>query len=221
MKNRTRKNKRQTRVKGGADKTIQIIGEVSAIDPKLVIHKVFIHDSGGIADSLNKIDEYIAGMGLSRTLNRDVVNARRKPVHTLIIRDTVVPQTPSTSMFDTMRNSAKYATDRVGTGMTSAKTKVGEGMTLAKTKVGEGMTSARDGARTIKNKVGKKVSEGMTSAKTKVGEGMTSAKTNLSTGMTSAKTNLSTGAKYTIKKGDDLMTSVTKTIRNRTKRKRQ
>ena len=177
MKNRTRKNKRQTRVKGGADKTIQIIGEVSAIDPKLVIHKVFIHDSGGIADSLNKIDEYIAGMGLSRTLNRDVVNARRKPVHTLIIRDTVVPQTPSTSMFDTMRNSAKYATDRVGTGMTSAKTKVGEGMTLAKTKVGEGMTSA--------------------------------------------KTNLSTGAKYTIKKGDDLMTSVTKTIRNRTKRKRQ
>ena len=177
MKNRTRKNKRQTRVKGGADKTIQIIGEVSAIDPKLVIHKVFIHDSGGIADSLNKIDEYIAGMGLSRTLNRDVVNARRKPVHTLIIRDTVVPQTPSTSMFDTMRNSAKYATDRVGTGVTLAKTKVGEGMT--------------------------------------------SAKTNLSTGMTSAKTNLSTGAKYTIKKGDDLMTSVTKTIRNRTKRKRQ
>jgi len=84
---------------GGSDTTVKIVGEVSAIYPNVVLNKVFIQKSGGIMDtfmdSLNKIDEYIAGLGLSRTLNRDVVNARRKPAHTLTIKDSqIVPPPP-------------------------------------------------------------------------------------------------------------------------------
>jgi len=94
-KQRLRQKRRRTRVSGGSDTTVKIVGEVSAIYPSVVLNKVFIHESGGIMDTLNKIDEYIAGLGLSRTLNRDIVNARRKPAHTLTIKDgQLVPPPP-------------------------------------------------------------------------------------------------------------------------------
>lgn len=107
MNNRTRRNKnidkqrqkrRRTRVSGGSETTVKIVGEVSAMYPSVVLNKVFIHESGGIMGTLNKIDEYIAGLGLSRTLNRDIVNKKQKTAHTLIIKDgQVVPPPPSPS----------------------------------------------------------------------------------------------------------------------------
>ena len=111
MNNRTRRNKnidkqrqrqrqkrRRTRVSGGSETTVKIVGEVSAMYPSVVLNKVFIHESGGIMGTLNKIDEYIAGLGLSRTLNRDIVNKKQKPAHTLIIKDgQVVPPPPPPS----------------------------------------------------------------------------------------------------------------------------
>jgi|LakMenEpi03Aug12_release.lakeMendotaPanAssembly.Ray.scaffolds.fasta_scaffold1042910_2 hypothetical protein len=94
---RQRQKRRRTKVSGGSDTTVKIFGEVSAIYPSVVLNKVSVQNSGGIMETLGKIDEYIAGLGLSRTLNRDVVNARRKPAHTLTIKDSqIVPPPPST-----------------------------------------------------------------------------------------------------------------------------
>ena len=89
QKQRQRQRQRQTRVKGGigADKTIHITAQKSALYPNIVLNRVSIHNSGDLNSTLNNIDEYIAGLGLNRLLNRDVVNQSLQKVQTLTIRD--------------------------------------------------------------------------------------------------------------------------------------
>ena len=64
QKQRQRQRQRQTRVKGGigADKTIHITAQKSALYPNIVLNRVSIHNSGDLNSTLNNIDEYIAGL---------------------------------------------------------------------------------------------------------------------------------------------------------------